>query len=57
MTRERIAEGLELLALQLTNSETSMPAGWAPCEWAAIKGIACNAIWTTRARFVIAGQV
>ena len=46
MTRERIAEGLELLLLQLANSETTAPPeGWLPHEWAYIKGIASSAIW------------
>jgi hypothetical protein len=57
MTRERIAEGLELLTLQLANGDTTVPPdGSLPHEWAYLKGIACHAIWTTRARFVLVGQ-
>jgi hypothetical protein len=58
MTRERIADGLELLLLQLANGETTAaPDGWLPHEWIYIKGIASSAIWQVRSRFVIAGQV
>jgi len=61
MTRERIAEGLELLTLQLANPATAgdvtvPPQGWEPQEWAYVKGIASHAIWTIRARFVTVGQ-
>jgi len=56
MTRERIAEGLELLTLQLAKGDVSTPDDWEPQEWATLKGIAIGAIWTIRARFVIAGQ-
>jgi len=57
MTRERIAEGLELLTLQLANGDTiAPPEGWQPHEWTYIKGIASHAIWTTRARFLTVGQ-
>jgi hypothetical protein len=56
MTRERIAEGLELLTLQLANGETSLPDGWAPHEWMYVKGLASALVWQTRARFVIVGQ-
>jgi len=57
MTRDRIAEGLELLVLQLANGDTvAPPAGWAPHEWTYIKGIASHAVWTIRARFVVVGQ-
>jgi hypothetical protein len=57
MTRERIAAGLELLTLQLANgADVSTPDGWLVEEWAYLKGIACHAIWTTRARFVVVGQ-
>lgn len=61
MTRERIADGLELLLLQLANPAlagdvTVPPPTWEPHEWAYVKGIASAAIWNVRARFVIAGQ-
>jgi hypothetical protein len=56
MTRERLADGLEILCLQLANGETSLPPGWAPEEWATLKGIALNAIWTIRTRFLTVGQ-
>jgi len=57
MTRERIAEGLELLTLQLASSNILVPPeGWDLEAWATLKGIAIQAIWMTRSRFVIAGQ-
>jgi hypothetical protein len=58
MTRERIAEGLELLTLQLANGgDTRVPPdGWLPHEWDTLKGIAVGAVWTVRARFVVVGQ-
>jgi hypothetical protein len=56
MTRARIAEGLELLTLQLANGESSLPDGWQPHEWAYLKGLACAAIWNVRARLVVVGQ-
>jgi hypothetical protein len=56
MTRERIAEGLELLTLQLANNQHTLPDGWTLEEWIYIKGIASHAIWTTRARFLTVGQ-
>jgi hypothetical protein len=56
MTRERLAEGLELLVLQLANGDTTLPDGWQPHEWAYLKGIASHAIWTLRARFLSVGQ-
>jgi hypothetical protein len=57
MTRDRIAEGLELLTLQLANGDTiATPEGWQPLEWTYIKAIAHVAIWSMRARFVVAGQ-
>lgn len=48
MTRERIADGLEILCLQLANGDTSLPAFWAAHEWAYIKGVAAGAIWPVR---------
>jgi len=56
MTRERIADGLELLTLQLANGETARPPGWDEHEWAYIKGLASAAIWTMRVRLVVVGQ-
>jgi hypothetical protein len=57
MTRERIAEGLERLTLQLASGETTTPPeGWQPHEWAYVKGLAHGAIWMMRARFVTVGQ-
>lgn len=50
MTRDRIAEGLELLVLQLANGETSLPADWQPHEWAYVKGLASGAIWPLHLR-------
>jgi hypothetical protein len=45
MTRERIADGLELLVLQLANGETTLPEGWESHEWAYVKGLASGALW------------
>jgi hypothetical protein len=57
MTRDRIADGLERLTLQLANGDTiAPPEGWTPHEWAYVKGIASSAIWTVRARLVVVGQ-
>jgi hypothetical protein len=56
MTRERIADGLEILFLQLANGDSALPPGWQPHEWQYIKGLASGAIWNIRARFVVAGQ-
>jgi hypothetical protein len=56
MTRDRLADGLEILCLQLANGETAIPPGWDPHEWATLKGIALNAIWTIRTRFLTVGQ-
>jgi hypothetical protein len=57
LTRDRIIEGLELLALQLANGDTVAPPEghingvpvWTPHEWAYIKGIASSAILNLRA--------
>jgi hypothetical protein len=56
MTRERLADGLELLCLQLANGETTIPEGWTPLDWQTVKGIALQAIWMSRTRFVTVGQ-
>lgn len=56
MTRERLADGLEILVLQLANGETARPDDWPPHEWAYLKGIASHAVWTLRARFLTVGQ-
>jgi hypothetical protein len=57
MTRERIAEGLELLTLQLANGDTiAPPESWTSHEWMYIKGIASHAIWVQRTRLVVVGQ-
>lgn len=57
MTRERIAEGLELLTLQLANGETSPPPGWQAHEWAYLKGIASAAIWQLHGRLLTLGKI
>ncbi len=46
MTRERIAEGLQLLILALANPGTLLdpPDGWEPYEWAYVKGLASGAV-------------
>ena len=44
MTRERIADGLEILCLQLANGDTSVPPGWEPHEWAYVKGLASASV-------------
>lgn len=59
MTRARIADGLETLALQLASpraGDNGVPPGWEPHEWDHIKGLAAGAIWTWRARLVVVGQ-
>lgn len=57
MTRERIAEGLELLTLQLGTSNIIVPPdGWTIEEWAYVKGLAHGAIWMLRQRFLTVGQ-
>ncbi len=45
MTRQRIADGLMLLVLELaspskTYSVSDQPDGWEPHEWAYVKGLA-----------------
>lgn len=57
MTRERIAEGLEILCLHLAVGDTAIPPeAWTLEEWAYIKAIAHAGIWIMRARFVTVGQ-
>ena len=56
MTRERIADGLEILCLQLANGDTSLPPGWEPHEWAYLKGLASGAIWPVVTRLRPAGK-
>lgn len=57
MTRQRIADGLELLVLQLANGETvAAPAGWEPHEWAYVKGVASSAIWNIHLRLLAVGK-
>lgn len=56
MTRERIADGLEILCLQLAKGETSLPDGWAAYEWAYIKGLGSGAIWPVHVRLLAAGK-
>ncbi len=49
MTRQRIAEGLELLALALPEGHgTPVPPGWEPHEWIYVKGLAFGAIMRVR---------
>lgn len=56
MTRERIADGLEILCLQLANGDTSIPPGWQPHEWAYVKGLASGAIINVYLRLQTAGK-
>ena len=51
MTREQIAAGLELLALQLAN-DPAVPDGWTAHEWAYVKGIASGEMLRLRDRLV-----
>lgn len=55
MTRERIAEGLALLALLMANGVGyEPPDGWDAREWAYVKGIASGEILRLRDRLVAA---
>jgi len=47
MTLEKILAGLEELVLRLGNNQdtTAPPDGWAPAEWAYVKGLASARIW------------
>jgi len=59
MTRQQIADGLEVIALRLAKAEAETPAGFASHEWAYVKGIAAGAIMRVRddlARAVDAGR-
>lgn len=51
MTREQIAEGLSVLALQLAN-DVHLPGGWTPHEWAYLKGLASGELLRLRDRLV-----
>jgi len=46
MTRQRIADGLMLLVLALSNAIPVLdpPDGWQPYEWAYVKGLASSEI-------------
>lgn len=55
MTREQIAQGLEMLAMQLANDAPEvqrLPHGWRPEEWAYVKGVASGEILRLRDRLV-----
>lgn len=58
ITRDRLAEGLEILCLQLANGQPTNepPDGWQAHEWTYLRGLASAAIWTMRTRFVTVGQ-
>jgi hypothetical protein len=58
MTRERIADGLELLCLQLGNGQTDAmpPEGWTSHEWAYVKGLATGAVMQFRYQLIAAGN-
>jgi hypothetical protein len=47
MTLDKILAGLHELALRLGNNHDSTPPpdGWAPEEWAYVKGLASARIW------------
>lgn len=55
MTRERIAELLEMLVLQLANG-TPPPAGVDEAEWAYIKGLASGKVFELKRLVVEAGR-
>jgi hypothetical protein len=53
MTLEQIAEGLSLLVMRLANAPiTERPDGWAPHDWAYVKGVASGEILRLRDRLV-----
>jgi len=57
MSRERIAEGLELLLVQLANSDShAPPPDWLPHEWAYIRGLASAGIWELISRLKRSGS-
>lgn len=53
MTRDQIALGLSLLAMQLAN-DAEVPPGWTPHEWAYVKGVAAGEMLRLRDRLVAA---
>lgn len=56
MTRERIAEGLQIVALGLANATVDVvPKGWRDAEWAYVKGIAAGTILRMRDALVAPG--
>lgn len=60
MTRDRIAEGLDVLAMRLSANEGTIidqrPGGWEPHEWAYVKGVASGEILRLRDRLGAAGM-
>lgn len=54
MTRAQIIEGLSVLVLHLANDRDNVPEGFAPHEWAYIKGIASGELLRLRDRLVAA---
>lgn len=50
MTLQQIAVGLSLLLSELANSSDQAPPGFAPHEWAYIKGVASGEILRLRDR-------
>jgi hypothetical protein len=58
MTRQKIAEGLSLLVMNLASGEdpTYRPSDWEPYEWAYVKGIASGEILRLRARLCSTGN-
>jgi hypothetical protein len=60
VTRECIAEGLELIMLLLANGGgvvAEPPYGWDPHEWAYVKGLASGELLRLRDRLVPRGTV
>lgn len=51
MTRDRIADGLLAIILQLAN-DRAVPDGWTPWEWAYVCGLASGELSRLRDRLV-----
>lgn len=58
MTRERIADGLDLIVMVLANAGFIRdPAGWTPEEWTYVKGLASGELLRLRDRIVPRGTI
>lgn len=60
MTRERMADGLMILVLQLGNQHAGdvmvPPPTWEPHEWAYLKGLATAELLRLRERLLTTGK-